>query len=398
MDEEVSLICDKYTAYFPELSPAALQQLYVQSRSRDKIPAIRLFIGRYNAFPCLLSCTNVESNARFHITTILNYLKNEYQHNIINDVTVNRYHTKSKQFYTSSRLCDLGNGIMVFIKNIFIKSDIDNPNQYSPDLLDDYFIVSRIIAIYHLRHLDTEVENMAREFLKRSVFETKTLKFQMICRNRASEYYLTPINIKKPLIQDLALHYGQSFIKIHENILKELNKKDGKGIVLLYGIPGSGKTNYIRYLMDEIENKKLIYIPPDEAKDISKPEFLNFLLKHPNSILIIEDAENIIRDRNEPTVNSTQAVANLLNLSDGLLGDAMHMQIIATFNCDLTIVDKALLRKGRLIAHYNFQKLNVNDARILSEKLGFGTKNISTSMSLAEIYNQNEMNDIGETV
>ncbi|CAF4430378.1 unnamed protein product, partial [Adineta steineri] len=65
---------------------------------------------------------------------------------------------------------------------------------------------------------------------------------------------------------------------------------------------------------------------------------------------------------------------------------------------DLTIVDKAVLRKGRLIAHYNFQKLNVNDARILSEKLGFGTKNISTSMSLAEIYNQNEMNDIGETV
>ncbi len=133
------------------------------------------------------------------------------------------------------------------------------------------------------------------------------------------------------------------------------------------------------------------------AKDISKPEFLTFLLTHPNSILIIEDAENIIRDRNDQTFNTTQAVANLLNLSDGLLGDAIHMQIIATFNCDLTVIDKALLRKGRLIANYNFEKLDVNNAKILSEKLGLTTENISIPMTLAEIYNQNKENEI-ETI
>jgi len=133
------------------------------------------------------------------------------------------------------------------------------------------------------------------------------------------------------------------------------------------------------------------------AKDISKPEFLTFLLTKPNSILIIEDAENIIRDRNDQTFNTTQAVANLLNLSDGLLGDAIHMQIIATFNCDLTVIDKALLRKGRLIANYNFEKLNVNNAKILSEKLGLATENISIPMTLAEIYNQIKDNEI-ETI
>ncbi len=130
------------------------------------------------------------------------------------------------------------------------------------------------------------------------------------------------------------------------------------------------------------------------AKDISKPEFLTFLLTHPNSILIIEDAENIIRDRNEITLDASQAVANLLNLSDGLLGDAMHMQIIATFNCDLGIIDKALLRKGRLIANYEFGKLDVKNAKILSEKLGFGMEHISIPMTLAEIYNQEKQDEI----
>ncbi len=49
------------------------------------------------------------------------------------------------------------------------------------------------------------------------------------------------------------------------------------------------------------------------AKEISAPNFLPFLMQYPNSILIIEDAENIIQDRNESSIPS-QAVANLLNL------------------------------------------------------------------------------------
>jgi SpoVK/Ycf46/Vps4 family AAA+-type ATPase len=130
------------------------------------------------------------------------------------------------------------------------------------------------------------------------------------------------------------------------------------------------------------------------AKDISKPEFLTFLLTHPNSILLIEDAENIMRDRTEIKFDTSQAVANLLNLSDGLLGDAMHMQIIATFNCDLGAIDKALLRKGRLIANYEFGKLDVENAKILSEKLGLGIEHISIPMTLAEIYNAKNENEL----
>ncbi len=130
------------------------------------------------------------------------------------------------------------------------------------------------------------------------------------------------------------------------------------------------------------------------AKDISNPEFLTFLLTHPNSILLIEDAENIMRDRTEIKFDTSQAVANLLNLSDGLLGDAMHMQIIATFNCNLGAIDKALLRKGRLIANYEFGKLNVENAKILSEKLGLGIEHISIPMTLAEIYNAKNENEL----
>ena len=68
----------------------------------------------------------------------------------------------------------------------------------------------------------------------------------------------------------------------------------------------------------------------------------------------------------------------------------MHQQIIATFNCDLTAVDSALLRKGRLIANYEFDKLDIESSKLLSDKLGYGTEAITEPMTLAEIYNQGE--------
>jgi hypothetical protein len=123
-------------------------------------------------------------------------------------------------------------------------------------------------------------------------------------------------------------------------------------------------------------------------KDMTKPGFLPFLMEHPNSILIVEDAENIIRDRKQETVLPNQAVANLLNLSDGLLGDVMHQQIICTFNCDVKGVDPALLRDGRLVIEHKFDKLSVENARRMCLELGISGngEDIHEPITLAEIY------------
>ena len=151
-----------------------------------------------------------------------------------------------------------------------------------------------------------------------------------------------------------------------------------------------GKTYYIRHLISVIQGKSLIYVPPNLVKDITKPSFLTFLLKQRNSVLIIEDADHMLRDRSDSSTPSSQAAANLLNLSDGLLGDAMSIQMVITFNCDLTRIDQALVRPGRLIASHNFDQLDTLSAKLLSSKLGFATDHIDKPMTLAEIYNSSE--------
>ena len=117
---------------------------------------------------------------------------------------------------------------------------------------------------------------------------------------------------------------------------------------------------------------------------LATPEFVPFMMKHPNSVLIIEDAEKVVRNRSG-NGNET-AVSNLLNLSDGILGDCLKTQIVATFNTERQLIDKALLRKGRLIAEYQFDNLSLDKSIKLFKSLNIKYKP-TEPMPLSDIYN-----------
>ena len=182
----------------------------------------------------------------------------------------------------------------------------------------------------------------------------------------------------------IELNYGSSFLKVHNRIVEKLNTKSVSGIVLLHGDPGTGKTTYIKHLTGLIKDKDVIFVPPSTAEALSEPSIIPFLMDHRNSILIVEDGESVIMDRE--TGGSSVGVSNILNLTDGILGDCLNIQIIVTFNMKKEKIDKAFLRKGRLIAEHKFTNLSVVDSNILLEHLGKEQK-VTVPTSLADIYN-----------
>lgn len=197
---------------------------------------------------------------------------------------------------------------------------------------------------------------------------------------------LTKMDVKRSRL-NLDLYYEDDFLPVHQTILRRLNKKDDKGIVLLHGLPGTGKTTYLRYLIGKVK-KRVLFIPPDLASQIANPELVRLLVDNPNCVLVIEDAETLLMQRQS---GQDSAVSNLLNISDGLLSDFLNVQIVCTFNNHASLVDTAIIRKGRLIASYDFHKLSVKKSQQLSRHLGYHSL-ITTPMTVSEIVNQKEQN------
>jgi hypothetical protein len=226
-----------------------------------------------------------------------------------------------------------------------------------------------------------EVTTTVNTFKARRRREPLEINLIVSVRNKLE---LKPMEIKRTKL-DLDLFYNEDFKDVDQLIRKRLGKMKDKGIVLLHGLPGTGKTTYLRYLISKIK-KRVLFLSPSIARDLMNPDFIELLLNNPDTVLVIEDAENVIMDRKR---NAGSSVSNLLNISDGLLADFLNIQVVCTFNNSLTLIDEALMRKGRLIAKYEFGKLSAAKAQRLSDHLGFKTV-INKPMTVAEITNQHE--------
>ncbi|KAB1160491.1 AAA family ATPase [Tenacibaculum aiptasiae] len=186
---------------------------------------------------------------------------------------------------------------------------------------------------------------------------------------------------------DIAKNYNSDFVTEYEKIQKAIKSKQS-GLILLYGKPGTGKTTLIKGLISKNNKANFIFVQNEFVNNLLDPDFISFLLKQRNSILIIEDAEKVITSREN--LKQESVVSTILQLTDGLFSDYLNIKIICTFNTSLSKIDNALLRKGRIISKYEFKDLEINKTNELLNSLNF--ENSNKALPLSEIYNQDEEN------
>jgi hypothetical protein len=328
------------------LRPNIFDHQYVEGKA--------FYINRFRQVPCICWVDDVDAGKAF------NFLKQNYDADIIDVFQCSDYNAEKE--------------ILEFRKTIFVFKD-----QRVIEISYSY------VTIFHNNHQFDFGRELSKALGKLKT-ENKKEDFEINIITKGYEgLELKRMDIK-PTTLDIDLYYNDDFKPIDELIRKRLSAENDKGIILLHGLPGTGKTTYLRHLIGTVK-KKILFVSPSVAGNLVDPHFIELLIDNHNAILVIEDAENIIMDRK---FDSNSSVSNLLNISDGLLSDCLNVQIICTFNNALSMVDSALLRKGRLIAKYEFGKLTATKAQSLSDHLGFD-KVINRAMTLAEITNQNEI-------
>lgn len=331
----------------------------------------------------------LSSKWKTFVSRILKYDYNSYMEydnlvELIDELKFNEVHSVQKfEGITNLRPCSL------YSRNVYeLTDDIGSVLLLCGDIPVGAALPNHKVypAIYSNARQETfdMVKDKVLEFTKTSAL-TKSNIHLVISDHGA---YDTQVFNLPESSMDIELNYGSEFLKKHQLILDSLNTVDGKGLVLLHGDPGTGKTHYLKHLAANIKNKKVLFIPPYLTDFITSPEMIPFLLENENCVLFIEDAERALEDRIE---TGSPAVSNILNITDGILSDILKIQIVATFNMDKKKIDSALLRKGRLITEHKFGPLEVEDANILLKK--FEIDHITTEkMTLSEIYNFKDEN------
>jgi len=273
--------------------------------------------------------------------------------------------------------------------NFELKSIVSLNISYDFNFDDEKPIVKQNLCIYFSHNIlnKERITNIWKLIIKNGFKEKEPNRFFMIAQS-SEGLYSKSTNFKAAPIADSRydLYYGSEFP--HEKFIQFMNE-DTENLLLLHGDPGTGKSNYIKNLI-EVGSKEIIYIPPSMLSVISSPSFVPFIMENKGKILLIEDAEEIL------SVDRNTATNNLLGLTDGFLKDALNLKVICTFNCELAQIDPALLRKGRLFFEYKFKALPKKDVENLVNHLNLNV-DVKGDMTLAEIFNT-EDNSLDESL
>ncbi|MDZ7674554.1 MAG: DUF5925 domain-containing protein [Acidimicrobiales bacterium] len=149
--------------------------------------------------------------------------------------------------------------------------------------------------------------------------------------------------------------------------LVQVERPTGQGrLVLLHGPPGTGKSHLLRTIAREWSGwADTVFVTDPEALLTRTAYLYEVLDKHPGGnrwmLVIIEDAAELLGETS--TARMHPGLAKMLNLSDGMLGDALGLIIAITTNEPLHRIHPAITRPGRCLANIHLDGFTRAEAR-----------------------------------
>lgn len=180
--------------------------------------------------------------------------------------------------------------------------------------------------------------------------------------------------------------------------IQDLIKRPCSGSFMFHGVPGGGKSSYVRYLAQTNPDKDFMLLSMSSLLMEGGIRFLERYLnirfskkkyKNPKEIVIVlEDSEAIITERS-CSGNSSLATSEILNVIDGTGSFGGKVKFIFTFNQKISKADSAMLRKGRLLKVIEFTELKGDVLKEISEEMNINLSEneIKKGLSVADLVN-----------
>ena len=155
-------------------------------------------------------------------------------------------------------------------------------------------------------------------------------------------------------------------------------------VLLMAGPAGTGKTTLLRHLV--LDHKLSAHVIFEEEIMKKDAVFQSFLFDDDSEIMIIEDADTILSDRER---DGNKMMARFLSISDGLIKLPNKKLVFTTNLNDFGRVDDALIRPGRCFATVKTRELDLAEAIAAAKVAGLPIPEARRTYTLAELFNPN---------
>lgn len=151
-------------------------------------------------------------------------------------------------------------------------------------------------------------------------------------------------------------------------------------VLVLIGPPGTGKTTFIRGLLQQTKTNALVSY---DANILEKDYIFARFVEGSNSVMVLEDADNFLGNRTD----GNSVMHKFLNIGDGLITTKGKKMIFSTNLPSIKDIDPALIRPGRCFDIVEFRPLKPEEQNNLAKRLDLEDYKASTEdRTLAEIF------------